>query len=96
MDIEPATNDMPATNDKLCLSRILDVVDTPVKMGCVGVLVGRRFDTATQVALMSIAAMSASSGGVPVAVAMVMPVRFFCGMCLVDAAIGCLMLLACI
>lgn len=77
-----------------CLSRIFDTVDKPVKMIFVGLLFGLCFDTATQVALISIAAMSASSGGVPVAVAMVIPLCFTCGMCLVDAANGFLMLLA--
>lgn len=76
------------------LSRVFDSVDRPVKMCLVGLLFGLSFDTATQVALISLAAMSTSTGGVPAAVAMVIPLCFSCGMCFVDTANGLLMLLA--
>lgn len=83
-----------AFSDIPFLSRVFDSVDRPVKMCLVGLLFGLSFDTASQVALISLAAMSTSSDGVPVVVAMVIPLCFSCGMCLVDSANGLLMLLA--
>jgi len=77
-----------------CLNSLFDRIDKPAKIYFVGLLFGLALDTATQVSLISIAAMSASAGGVPLMVTMTIPLCFSCGMCLVDTANGLLMLLA--
>jgi high-affinity nickel-transport protein len=60
----------------------------------VGLLFGLSFDTATQVALIGLAAMASTTGSVPASVVMVIPLCFSTGMCLVDTGNGLLMLLA--
>jgi high-affinity nickel-transport protein len=56
-----------------------------------GVLFGLGFDTASEVALLGLAATS-GAGGVPVAYILILPVLFAAGMCLVDSSDGILML----
>lgn len=69
-------------------------VDRPSKMVVVGFLFGLSFDTATQVSLIGMSAMSGGSGAIPPLMVLIFPVSFSCGMCLVDTANGLLMLVA--
>lgn len=69
-------------------------VDRPEKMYLVGLLFGLSFDTATQVGLIGLAAMTSTTGAVPASIVMVIPLCFSTGMCLVDTGNGILMLLA--
>jgi high-affinity nickel-transport protein len=75
------------------LRRIFDRVDKPHKMFGVGLLFGLSFDTATQVGLIGLAAISGSHGQLPPALVMLFPMSFSCGMCLVDTGNGLLMLM---
>jgi high-affinity nickel-transport protein len=77
-----------------CLSWVFDHVDRAEKMYFVGFIFGLSFDTATQVGLIGLAAMASSTDAVPAAIAMVIPLCFSTGMCLVDSGNGLLMLLA--
>jgi len=76
------------------LKRLFSHVDRPVKMYMVGVLFGLSFDTASQVGLIALAAMSSTAGQVPPVMVLLFPLCFSCGMCLVDTGNGLLMLLA--
>lgn len=76
-----------------CVQRVFSKVDRPEKMFLVGLLFGLGFDTATQVGLIGLAAMSGTTGRLPPLMVMIFPVCFSCGMCLVDTANGLLMLL---
>ena len=49
---------------------------------------GLSFDTATQVGLIGLAAMTDTTGAVPGSIVMVIPVCFSTGMCLVDTGAG--------
>lgn len=68
-------------------------VDKPSKMYGVGLLFGLSFDTATQVALIGLAAITGTSQRFPPWMVMIFPLCFSCGMCLVDTANGLLMLM---
>ncbi|CAK0854651.1 unnamed protein product [Prorocentrum cordatum] len=57
-----------------------------------GLLFGLSFDTATQVGLIGMAAISGASGKLPPALVLVFLLCFSCGMCLVDSGNGLLML----
>mmetsp|Transcript_3075 Transcript_3075/g.8236 ORF Transcript_3075/g.8236 Transcript_3075/m.8236 type:complete len:375 (+) Transcript_3075:145-1269(+) len=74
------------------LRRVFDRVDKPFKMFGVGFLFGLSFDTATQVGLLGLAAISGTSGKLPPAFVLLFPLCFSCGMCLVDTGNGLLML----
>jgi len=76
------------------LQRVFSHVDRPEKMYLVGLLFGLSFDTATQVGLIGLAAMTSTTGAVPASVVMIIPLCFSTGMCLVDTGNGILMLLA--
>jgi len=75
------------------VQRAFNKVDRPEKMCLVGLLFGMGFDTATQVGLIGLAAMSGTTGRLPPLMVMIFPVCFSCGMCLVDTANGLLMLM---
>jgi len=75
-----------------CVKRVFEHVNRPFKMFGVGFLFGLSFDSATQVGLIGLAAMSGTSGRVPPLMVMIFPVAFSCGMCLVDTTNGLLML----
>lgn len=74
------------------MRRVFDRVDRPHKMFWVGLLFGLSFDTATQVGVIGLAAMSGTSGRLPPLMVMIFPLCFSCGMCLVDTSNGLLML----
>jgi high-affinity nickel-transport protein len=71
--------------------RLFRLIDRPYKMYFVGVLFGLGFDTATEVALLSLAALQAVSGD-PVWLVLFLPLLFTAGMVLVDTLDGMLML----
>ena len=64
--------------------KILNLVDRPLKMYLVGFLFGLGFDTATEIALLGIAASSALSG-ISVWSIMLLPISFASGMILTDS-----------
>ena len=70
---------------------LLKVVDKSWKMYPIGVLFGLGFDTATEVGLLSIAAVEAGKG-LPVAAILIFPLLFTAGMSLLDTTDGILML----
>lgn len=70
---------------------LLKVVDKSWKMYPVGVLFGLGFDTATEVAILGIAAAEAGKG-LPILYIMIFPMLFTAGMCLIDTTDGILML----
>mmetsp|Transcript_91166 Transcript_91166/g.260845 ORF Transcript_91166/g.260845 Transcript_91166/m.260845 type:complete len:421 (+) Transcript_91166:2-1264(+) len=74
------------------VKRVFEHVNKPFKMYGVGFLFGLSFDSATQVGLIGLAAMTGTSGRVPPLLVMLFPVAFSCGMCLVDTTNGLLML----
>ncbi|MGH7907398.1 MAG: HoxN/HupN/NixA family nickel/cobalt transporter, partial [Candidatus Binataceae bacterium] len=67
-------------------------IDASWKMYPVGFLFGLGFDTATEIALLAIAAEAAVSGRFPIAAIMLFPVLFTAGMTLVDTLDGALMM----
>lgn len=71
--------------------RLFSHVDRAYKMYGVGFLFGLSFDSATQVGLIGLAALTGSSGHVPPLAVMIFPIAFSCGMCLVDTVNGLLM-----
>lgn len=75
------------------LKKVFDRVDRASKMYSVGFLFGLSFDSATQVGLIGLSAMTGTHGRVPSRVVMMLPVCFSCGMCLVDTLNGLLMLM---
>jgi high-affinity nickel-transport protein len=74
------------------LSGVFNRVDRPYKMFGAGLLFGLSFDTATQVGLIGMAAISGTSGKLPPALVLLFPLCFSSGMCLVDSGNGLLML----
>lgn len=70
---------------------LLRIVDKSWKMYPIGVLFGLGFDTATEVALLGIAAVEAGKG-LPVAYILLFPLLFTAGMSLIDTTDGVLML----
>jgi high-affinity nickel-transport protein len=72
---------------------LFDLIDAPYKMYFVGFLFGLGFDTASEVALLALAA-EAPHSGVPPAVVMILPLLFAAGMSLVDTLDSVLMLFA--
>jgi high-affinity nickel-transport protein len=70
---------------------LLRIVDKSWKMYPIGVLFGLGFDTATEVALLGIAAVEAGKG-LPVADILLFPLLFTAGMSLIDTTDGILML----
>lgn len=70
---------------------LLRMVDRSWKMYPVGVLFGLGFDTATEVALLGIAAATAGKG-LPIPFILIFPLLFTAGMCLLDTTDGILML----
>jgi high-affinity nickel-transport protein len=77
---------------RLC-PQLFDLIDAPHKMLLVGFLFGLGFDTASEVALLALAA-EAPQSGVPPAVVMLLPLLFAAGMSLVDTLDSVLMLFA--
>lgn len=78
-------NHLPAGGVISFLTRkILNLVDRPLKMYLVGFLFGLGFDTATEIALLGIAASSALSG-TSVWSIMLLPISFASGMILTDS-----------
>ena len=71
--------------------RLFRVIDRPYKMYFVGFLFGLGFDTATEIALLAIAALQ-SAGGASAWLVLCLPFLFTCGMTLVDTLDGMLML----
>merc|ERR1712217_331681 len=63
-------------------------------MFIVGFLFGLSFDTATQVGVIGLTAVSGTDHKVPALMIMVFPLCFSCGMCLIDTANGLLMVVA--
>jgi len=76
-----------------CCPRLLNIVDRPYKMYFVGFLFGLGFDTASEIALLSMAAL-APGEGVPPFFVMVLPVVFASGMALIDTMDGIMMIWA--
>src|SRR5579863_5963591 len=70
---------------------LLRIVDKSWKMYPIGVLFGLGFDTATEVALLGIAAVEAGKG-LPVADILLFPLLFTAGMSLIDTTDGVLMI----
>ena len=70
---------------------LFKVIDAPWKMYFVGFLFGLGFDTATEVALLAIAALQALQGA-DVWLIQFLPLLFTCGMVLLDTADGIMML----
>lgn len=78
-------NHLPSVGIMSFLTRkILNLVDRPLKMYLVGFLFGLGFDTATEIALLGIAASSALSG-ISVWSIMLLPISFASGMILTDS-----------
>jgi len=75
-----------------CLQRVFVMVNRPEKMYLVGFLFGLSFDSATQVGLLGLAAMTSTDEPLPLWTISLVPFSFSCGMCLVDTANGLLML----
>ena len=75
------------------LAPVLRAVDASYKMYFVGFLFGLGFDTASEIGLLSISALGASSN-IPVAYVLLIPFVFMAGMTLVDTLDGILMLRA--
>lgn len=71
--------------------RLFRVIDRPYKMYFVGFLFGLGFDTASEVALLGIAAIQAANGA-NVWLILFLPILFTCGMTLIDTIDGILML----
>ncbi|GCE24100.1 HoxN/HupN/NixA family nickel/cobalt transporter [Dictyobacter kobayashii] len=71
---------------------LLRATDKSWKMYPVGVLFGLGFDTATEVGIMSLTALLATQGHLPVWSILLFPVLFMAGMCLIDTTDGILML----
>lgn len=71
--------------------RLFKVIDRPYKMYFVGFLFGLGFDTASEVALLGIAAIQAANGA-SVWLILLLPILFTCGMTLIDTTDGILML----
>ena len=70
---------------------LFKMVDKSWKMYPVGVLFGLGFDTATEVGILSIAALEAGKG-LPIPFILIFPALFTAGMCLIDTTDGILML----
>ena len=73
-----------------CCPRAFDVVDRAWKMYYVGFLFGLGFDTASEVALLALTALSAKDG-LPPEIVLLLPLLFAAGMALVDTLDGVLM-----
>src|SRR5205823_3549699 len=71
---------------------LLKITDSSWKMYPVGVLFGLGFDTATEVGVMSITALLAAQGHLPIWAILLFPLLFTAGMCLIDTTDGILML----
>ncbi|GCF10655.1 HoxN/HupN/NixA family nickel/cobalt transporter [Dictyobacter arantiisoli] len=71
---------------------LLRMTDKSWKMYPVGVLFGLGFDTATEVGIMSITALLATEGHLPIWTILLFPLLFMAGMCLIDTTDGILML----
>jgi len=74
------------------IQKAFERVDSAGKMYWVGFLFGLSFDTATQVGLIGLTAVTGSQGTLPLWMVMIFPVCFSCGMCLVDTCNGLLMI----
>ncbi|GAB7339992.1 hypothetical protein MBLNU457_6501t1 [Dothideomycetes sp. NU457] len=73
------------------LKRLFRLIDRPWKMYPLGVLFGLGFDTSSEIALLGIAAISASQG-TSIWLILIFPVLFTAGMCLLDTLDGALMM----
>jgi high-affinity nickel-transport protein len=66
-----------------CCPTVFRAVDSPWKMYPIGFLFGLGFDTASEVALLGLSALTPKNG-VPGALILILPLMFSCGMSLVD------------
>jgi len=73
------------------LKKLFRLIDRPWKMYPLGVLFGLGFDTSSEIALLGIAAISASQG-TSIWLILIFPVLFTAGMCLLDTLDGALMM----
>jgi len=73
------------------LKKLFRLIDRPWKMYPLGVLFGLGFDTSSEIALLGIAAISASQG-TSIWLILIFPVLFTAGMCLLDTVDGALMM----
>jgi high-affinity nickel-transport protein len=71
---------------------LLKTTDSSWKMYPIGVLFGLGFDTATEVGVMSMTALLATQGHLPIWTILLFPLLFTAGMCLLDTTDGILML----
>ncbi|GHO89655.1 HoxN/HupN/NixA family nickel/cobalt transporter [Dictyobacter formicarum] len=71
---------------------LLRATDKSWKMYPIGVLFGLGFDTATEVGIMSLTALLATQGHLPIWTILLFPLLFMAGMCLIDTTDGILML----
>lgn len=76
-----------------CCPKLLNIVDASYKMYFVGFLFGLGFDTASEIALLSIAALAPGEGVPPIFV-MILPIIFAAGMALIDTIDGIMMIWA--
>jgi len=76
-----------------CCPKLLNIVDRPYKMYFVGFLFGLGFDTASEIALLSMAAL-APGEGVPSYLVMILPVVFASAMAMIDTMDGIMMIWA--
>jgi high-affinity nickel-transport protein len=79
---EDAEVEGPGFLTKLCPT-VFRAVDAPWKMYPIGFLFGLGFDTASEVALLGLSALTPKNG-VPGALILILPLMFSCGMSLVD------------
>ncbi len=68
--------------------RLLRVIREPFQIYPIGVLFGLGFDTATEVLVIGISVVLASSGAIPIWTVLLLPLLFTCGMVLSDTADG--------
>ncbi|GCE08306.1 HoxN/HupN/NixA family nickel/cobalt transporter [Dictyobacter aurantiacus] len=71
---------------------LLRATDKSWKMYPIGLLFGLGFDTATEVGIMSLTALLATQGHLPIWSILIFPLLFMAGMCLIDTTDGILML----
>ncbi len=76
------------------MGRLFDLVRKPWQIYPIGILFGLGFDTATEVALVSLSVLAAVGGSIPVWTVLILPATFSCGMVLVDTTDGVMMTFA--
>jgi nickel/cobalt transporter (NiCoT) family protein len=76
------------------MGRLFDLVRKPWQIYPIGVLFGLGFDTATEVALISLSVLAAVGSSFSIWTLLVLPLTFTCGMVLVDTTDGVMMSMA--